>query len=630
MSKLNRNEKIYTRFFDLSTEGCFILNQDRKILSLNNAAKKILGYTKRELTNAPLVKIVPEKYQEECAALCKFFFKGEKLGPNHTFTFRKKNKSQIVVRASISLDKHSVKDPLLVAFFSDITSSFKMQELLKYEHDLHEEVLERIGDAFISFDNYLNCTYINNNALYLFANGHEKGEMIGKNIWTIFPGIKGTSFEEKCLKVLNHLFSIVFEIEFKNAFGWLEIRICRHNTGIAIFARDISEAKERREQLRKSNERFSIFFHSSPVPLYISRFSDGKIIEVNESFLDMFGFRAHQVIGRAISELGLNTYEVIRGEEHLAGFKPEKNTLLNMEVTLRKESGVLMHVLFHSAVIELNGQDHSITTITDITPRKKVKKVLLRMNEFLEIKVRNKTFKLKQALDREKEINEMKTRFVSMASHEFRTPLASVLTSVSILEQFNLQMRDERFTKHLDRIKLSVDVLNEMLNDFLALEKIDEGKPELINTEFQLPKTIAEIVDEIRTSLKPGQVIHYQHTGKELVYLDKKSIRHVLINLLLNASKYSGDRSEIVLNTLVKTSLARFTVKDNGIGIPLADRDKIFTLFYRAKNAEHVSGTGLGLYIVKKYVDVIQGSIRFTSKLNKGTTFKVELPFSMP
>ncbi len=234
---------------------------------------------------------------------------------------------------------------------------------------------------------------------------------------------------------------------------------------------------------------------------------------------------------------------------------------------------------------------------------------------------------MRNALEKERYLNDLKSRFVSMASHEFRTPLTSVLSSTSLLSKYIGKTDSaEKQEKHINRIKSSVHHLTAILNDFLSLDKLEEGKVELHPTDFDFKEFAGEVSEEIQEMAKKGQRLNYEHEGETEVYLDKQMLKHILNNLLSNAVKYSPEGKEIIFNTIIDKNSLTIKVKDNGIGIPKEEQAQMFERFFRAKNAFNIQGTGLGLNIVKKYIDMSGGSITFESDTGTGTTFIVKLP----
>ncbi|GGG12697.1 hybrid sensor histidine kinase/response regulator [Pontibacter amylolyticus] len=246
----------------------------------------------------------------------------------------------------------------------------------------------------------------------------------------------------------------------------------------------------------------------------------------------------------------------------------------------------------------------------------------------------NRTLKKAQteiykALQKEKELHELKSRFVTIASHEFRTPLSTVLSSASLITKYKTAEDDEKRLKHVGRIKSAVHNLTNILNDFLSISRMEEGKIHNVPSTFDLQSFAAEVVDEMQGFLKEGQRIDYRHEGAQLtVYLDKQLMRNVMINLLSNGSKYSGENRTIWFMTSIQGDVVTLEVRDEGIGIPDDDKTHLFTPFFRAQNVTNIQGTGLGLNIVKKYVEIMGGELRYESQLGHGTTFTITLPYT--
>jgi signal transduction histidine kinase len=232
-----------------------------------------------------------------------------------------------------------------------------------------------------------------------------------------------------------------------------------------------------------------------------------------------------------------------------------------------------------------------------------------------------------KALRKEKELNELKSRFVTMASHEFRTPLSTILSSASLISKYMIVEDQDKREKHIERIKSAVTNLTGILNDFLSLSQLEEGKAQIKPVEFNLIHFCEEVSDEMRSVAKKDQIIKYEAAGMTgNICVDKHLLKNILINLISNAIKYSPEGKLISLKTELSEKELNLEVKDQGIGIPKEEHVHLFTRFFRANNAGNVQGTGLGLNIVKKYVELLQGSITFSSEINKGTIFYVKIP----
>lgn len=231
------------------------------------------------------------------------------------------------------------------------------------------------------------------------------------------------------------------------------------------------------------------------------------------------------------------------------------------------------------------------------------------------------------ALDKEKELGELKSRFVTMASHEFRTPLTAILASTFLLESYSGEDYNKEKVTHTNRIKRSVNNLTNILNEFLSLEKLEANKVSVVHSDINVPEYIQDdLISEMDLIKKSGQAIDYRHNGKAIVHLDHHLLWSILTNLISNALKYSKTDATIKVTSDLDDDRLRITVEDNGIGIPADEQKNIFGRFFRARNATNIEGTGLGLHITQKYVGLLGGEIIFDSRLDEGTKFTVTIP----
>lgn len=261
-------------------------------------------------------------------------------------------------------------------------------------------------------------------------------------------------------------------------------------------------------------------------------------------------------------------------------------------------------------------------TITAI--RDKDEKITGFMGIAIDISEREKAEEdLRESLEKEKELNELKSRFVSMASHEFRTPLSTVLSSAYLIEKYTTADDQPKRDKHLQRIVSSVNMLTDILNDFLSVGKIEEGKIQVRLTQFNIQELIIIIAEEIKNNLKNKQNIRYHHEGNPDVLMDASLLKHIIMNLVSNASKFSPETSSIEIKTSSQNHYIILSVKDNGIGISKEDQKHLMERFFRGANAGNIQGTGLGLHIVSKYAELMNGIVECKSELEKGTEFAI-------
>ncbi len=235
-----------------------------------------------------------------------------------------------------------------------------------------------------------------------------------------------------------------------------------------------------------------------------------------------------------------------------------------------------------------------------------------------------------QALEKEREYHDLKTRFITTASHEFRTPLSTILLSAETLQNRYELMDDEKKNDYFTRIYRSVDRMKNLLGDVLTLEKMSSQAVQASYQEINLEQFFKEVIDEHMVQLENIHHIDLQisRNTPENIESDPKLLRNIISNLLTNARKYSDENKPIQIKVNTIQNNIRITIKDEGIGIPPDDRDYIFNSFHRGKNIGNISGTGLGLAIVKNSVDLLKGSIQVESRESQGSTFKVVIPFS--
>ena len=367
-----------------------------------------------------------------------------------------------------------------------------------------------------------------------------------------------------------------------------------------------------------------------------------EIININPSAEKLFGYEKGELIGQKIEVLIPKRYTE-KHVSHRDNFhqNPHARSMgEGMELYGAKKDGSEFPVEISLSPYSNEQGKFVVAFIIDISTRKLAEEKLKNYSVDLEKQVGNRTLilqeaitelektknELNQALDKEKELNELKSRFVSMASHEFRTPLATIMSSLSLVKAYGEQNDSVKQSRHIQKIKSSIGNLTDILNDFLSVSKLEEGKVEHIQEQFEIQRYIKEVISEMELFCKTGQKISYHHTGGEMVLLDKKLIKHILYNLLSNAVKFSSENKKITISTERTETEFKISVEDQGIGISQKDQKHLFQRFFRGKNASNIQGTGLGLNIIENYIELMNGTINFTSVENEGTTFNLSFP----
>ncbi|MBL0740504.1 PAS domain-containing sensor histidine kinase [Chryseolinea lacunae] len=407
-----------------------------------------------------------------------------------------------------------------------------------------------------------------------------------------------------------------------------------------------------------TNEAFREIFQSMSEGIIMVD-TRGRIVVANPMAEQLFGYGTDALTGLMLEDLLPQRYR--GGHVHFrSAFNSNpfpRRMGVGRDLTALRQDGSEFPVEISLSFTKVKGELLVMAFISDISLRKKTEDALKRSEEQLivyaaelEKKVEMRTEALnhtilkledevnerkkaeeevRKSLEKERELNELKTKFVSIASHEFRTPLSTVLSSASLIDQYNDRGEPDKIHKHVQRIKSSVNQLTGILNDFLSLGKLEEGREDVVHEVIYPKEFLDEIEEEISGFLKEGQhlVLDCRMEASEIV-CDARILRNILFNLITNASKYSDVNKPIYITCMNNGPFVNFEVRDEGIGIPLEDQKHMFDRFFRASNAGNVQGTGLGLNIVKRYIDLLKGTISFTSEYGKGTRFIVAIPIS--
>lgn len=337
---------------------------------------------------------------------------------------------------------------------------------------------------------------------------------------------------------------------------------------------------------------------------------DGYFTFLNPAWEKITGYKAEDFIGKNYSQYFINS-----SLEKSAYFKDliENNNAIKDQVYTIKTLTGKKAVSVYSEAIKVHGEIVGYRgTVTDITDRKKAEEQLV------------------LAMHREKELNELKSKFVGMVSHEYRTPLATISSSVELIKLISEKYDDElaeKISKHTNKVDEQIKRMTELMNEVLLISKIESGG---ISAKFEESDFLL-LLNELKTEYNSsGFTININaNTNKLLFKFDKNMLRHVFSNLISNAIKYSLANKTIDIIIEGKGHFVKIEVKDYGIGIPPNDIEKLFTSFFRASNIRNLPGTGLGLVVVKYFLDLHSGHIDVFSKLNEGSSFVLTLPTTL-
>ncbi len=419
----------------------------------------------------------------------------------------------------------------------------------------------------------------------------------------------------------------------------VEVKLSNHEDRgeilITVSITDISVRKSIERKLVLEKERAQLYFDAAEVILLVLDLK-GNIMEINREGCELLGYSQEELKGRNWFEVSIQKENEMALNEVFAGVLAqgeEYQTYDNLVMTKKKEERMIhwRNTVIRDEDGEVSGTLSSGIDITEkhrmIKELEESQEKLKDYSENLEKQVECRTRALEESLMKERDLSELKSKFVSLASHEFRTPLSTILSSASLIAKYTGEGTLDKRMKHVNRIKSSVAHLSGILEDFLSVDRLDSGKISCNPEVFELEEVAQEVVNNLEGIKKPGQVIDLTFKGeKRCLNTDKKLVRNILVNLASNAIKYSPEDKSISIAFSLDQNNMICEIKDEGIGIPEEDHKHLFQQFFRASNTAGFNGTGLGLNIVKRYVDLLNGEIDFASTRGKGTTFTIKFP----
>ncbi len=377
------------------------------------------------------------------------------------------------------------------------------------------------------------------------------------------------------------------------------------------------------------------------------------IVASNHATDQMFGYETDELVGKSLNILIPQQFRH-NHSNHVDGFvahgKKRKMAGSKDLFGLRKD-GTQFAVEAGLNPFNIYDKQYVMALVMDVTERKKYEKEINELNNSLEQKIEQRTEQLnnsiksleieiekriiaeektRKALDKEKELNELKTKFLSLVSHEFKTPLSGILTSAALIGKYNETEQQQKREKHLSTIKSKVKYLDSILNDFLSVERLESGKVNYNFKNISLKGLLDNVIYEAEMMLKKGQKIVCVSDIESLtIEFDEKVLELILFNLIHNAVKYSAENSLIKIEINSDKNELEINVIDQGIGIPKDEQKFVFNRYFRARNAILNQGTGIGLNILKSHLENLGGTINFISEENKGSIFTIKIPLKM-
>lgn len=633
----------FKALFSRAPTGILVVNHESLIASINKAALNCFGYSEKELLQQQIETIIPSWHSAFNYRPLKGFH-ARRSGASQQLNCSAKNGKTFLAQVEVSGSYNDNEEGRVLTIFfvrpltKDRDSSSGPAGLaaspwsgistahMKILSKLQRTLLDTAGAIIITTDAAGIITFFNHEAECKL--GYAKAEVIGKLTPVIFHSRKDIIRARKELDRTFHSrpstpFSVLVEksrrdIHNEEQYSYisksgssfpvsLTITALRDDrrqiSGYLSIAIDISERVKAVQELKQTRH---LFFQ------LLENYPDGSISIVDRNLNFVYtGGELHKILHSDIRKL------------------PGREMFPRFPAPLRKVVATMLESVFAYN-----------TYISDFQLPLKIKDGIYCMDAFplfdesgvvqnagVVIKNISKLKKaeeeLRHALKEEQSLSELKSRFVSLASHEFRTRLSTILSSAYLIEQYTTTDGQEAREKHLQRILVSVKTLTDILNEFLDLGKIEEGKVSATYSYFDIERMMRNTLDEIRPNLPAEQEIIYQHAGGQTVMLDQVLLKAIVLNLVSNAGKFSKHDDKILVTTVAESSRFQLIVKDKGIGISKADQKHLTNRFFRGTNAAGIQGTGLGLHIVSKYTEMMNGAMAWESQPDAGTTFTV-------
>ena len=643
---LRRREEQTRNILVTAMDGYWSVNEKGIIVDVNDAASFISGFSKDELVGKYIYELEASEMPGEVFEHIKVVF--QKGQDRFESKHRKKDGSVIDVEMSVTWNPES---KMFFSFVRDITEQKRSQEQVQ----MLAHSIRSVGECVSVTDLENNIIFANES--FCATYGYKNEELIGSNMSIVSSGKNNNDIAEIIIKatlnggwhgelINKRKNGEEFPIELSTSEIYDESRNVIALIGVA---KDITERKKAEQLLVNSEERFrTMADFNYDWEYWIG--PDRKYVYISPSCERITGYPAPRFAADT------NFLSKIMHPEDSANYAEHLNETLkdeaptNIDFRIFNSSGKIRwinHVcqpVFDSEGKYL-GRRASNRDITDrklieielerhkghleelvVERTKEVENINFRLIEQLN-KQKSYEMMLEESLSKEKELSEMKSRFITTTSHEFRTPLTAILSSVELIERYGENWQKDKIDEHSGRIKNSVFYLTKLLENILTIGRTENGSIQFKPVKINLRRFCNELLKDLESYSKQSHSMEFSYnSAKNEFYLDKDLLRFILVNLLTNAYKYSPAGGKVSFSVIEKNKKLEFVIRDEGIGIPADERNHLFEPFYRASNSKDVQGTGLGLSIVKRSVELHNGEIYYDSILNKGTAFYVIIP----
>jgi hypothetical protein len=538
----------------------------------------------------------------------------------------------------------------------DITENKEVEIALQESEELYRKLITTIPDIIVRTTLKGDIIFVNE-ANFPFSNTVQPVNILGKNILSfVAPKDHDRAIQDLLMMFDKQMgpqeYRLILD-EDNQIDSEIKGDILRdfndNPYGLVLIIRDITQRKLAEEALRESEIKYKLLFNSSNDYILIHEIEKdglpGKFTDVNDIACQRLGYSREELL--QFSPFDIDDPQYVKIIPDMMKKLSEDKHAVWEGMHIAKD-GSRIPVEISNRLFIMNGKSTILATIRDITDRKKNEIELQNYRQHLEELIKERTLELesvnrllqeevikqkdsekivKLALEKEKEFSDLKSKFISIASHEFRTPLSIIYSSTELLERYGQNWDSLNYVKQIERIKLNIISLTEIMDDVLTLSRTEINKKQFSPKTKDLYKLCCNIKNDIKLLLSESQQFTFNYLPTERIFqFDEKLIRYILLNLLSNAVKYSGANGKILFNVMLEGGNLVFSIQDEGIGIPESDQEFLYEPFHRGSNVGEIKGTGLGMSIIRRFVDLHFGSIFFQSKENVGTKFTVHIP----
>jgi len=613
---IRESEEKFRALFEGSSHGV-VLHDEHQLLEVNPAAVRIMGRQHAHELIGKDPRVLAPKFQPNGQASDEMGARYireclERGSARFEWVAQSPDGRQIPLEVALTRIQWSGRE-VIQALITDITERQRAQQALAESEALFSAAIQS-SPIFIAMTRMEDSRFVLVNDAFVKWSGYARHEIIGRNALELGMW-EDPAERESFWSELNRNGSIrERECRFLNRAGQrytmlMSLEVIQLNQGPHMLglALDITERKKAEAALRESERRFSAAFQASPAFIGILRMSDQRYVLANDAYLNWLGYPLDEVVGRTCLELGL--WEDVSERDSVLNDMLIHGSIRQRECRWLNRKGERFTILLSAESIKLNDTPHMLSMALDITQRKRAEEELMK------------------TLEREKELSQLKSNFVSMVSHEFRTPLGIIQSSAELLREFHPRMQAGERDEQLDSITRNTRRMARMMEDILVLSRLEAGKLEFQPAALDFKAYCARVVDEVSSATNDRCVIELSLKSIPPEALaDERLLGHILPNLLSNAVKYSEPGATVSLTVERDGCDAVCIVTDKGIGISEEDQQQLFKAFHRGGNVGNRPGTGLGLLLVKSCAELHGGKVRVKSRISRGTTVTVTLP----